>query len=106
MLYTIKNYDDLEKSNKLASLQSQVKALGVQDKPRKQNFHEDMKEVFDPVTKYMKDVSEGVTKTMAESSEENNKALEILNNKVLIIMNNTVILASYLLSLQSKITNP
>ena len=51
MLYSIKNCDDLEKLNKLISLQGQVKALGLQDRLGKQNFHEDMKKVFEPVTK-------------------------------------------------------
>ena len=31
MFYTIKNYDDSEKSNDLSSLQSQVKELRIQD---------------------------------------------------------------------------
>ena len=43
---------------------------------------------------------------MTESSEENNKALAILNNKLLEIMNVRGILASCLLSPFSKITNP
>ena len=43
MLYTIKTYDELEKSEKLASLQIQGKALRLQDKLSKQNFQEDLK---------------------------------------------------------------
>ena len=41
-----------------------------------------------------------------ETSNINNKALENLNNKLLEIMNHRGILASYLLSPLSKITNP
>ena len=55
------------KLNELVSLGSQVKAVRLQDKLGKQNFHEDMKKVFEPVTKSTKDVSEGVTKTMTET---------------------------------------
>ena len=50
MLYSIKNVDDLENINELASLQNQVKAVRLQDKLGKQNFHENMKKVFEPVT--------------------------------------------------------
>ena len=59
-----------------------------------------MKKVFEPVTKSIKDVSEEVTKTI------NNKALENLNNKILEKMNDRCILATYLMSPLSKITNP
>ena len=65
-----------------------------------------MKKVFEPVTKSIKDVSEEVTRTMTENSFKNNQALEKLNNKLLEIMNDRGILASYLMSLLSKITNP
>ena len=51
MLYAIKNVNDLENLNVLASLQNQVKAVRLQDKLGKQNVHEDMQKVFEPVTK-------------------------------------------------------
>ena len=73
MLYSIKNIAVLENLNELVSLESQVKAVGLQDKFGKQNFHEDIKKVFEPVTKSIKDASEGVTKTVAENSTKNNK---------------------------------
>ena len=87
MLFAINNREDLENSNELVSLQDQVKAVRLQDKLGKQNFHEDMKKVFEPVTKTIKDVSEDVTKTMMITSKENNQALENLNNKLREIMN-------------------
>ena len=62
--------------------------------------------MFEPVTKTIKDVSEDVTKTMMITSKENNLALENSNNKLLETMNDRGILASCLLSLLSKITNP
>ena len=106
MLNSIRDREYLESFEELISLESQVKAVRLQDKLGKQNFHEDMKKVFEPVTKSIKDVSEEVTKKITESSNITNKALENLNNKLLQIMKNRGILASYLLSPLSKITNP
>ena len=105
MLFAINNREDLENLNELVSLQDQVKAVRLQDKFCKQNFHEDMKKVFEPVTKTIKDVSEDVTKTIMITSKENNQALENLNNKFLAILNDRGILANYLMSPLSKITN-
>ena len=106
MLYSFKNREDLENLKALVSLASQVKAVRLQVRLGKQNFHEDMKKVFEPATKSNKDFSEEVTKTMTEISIKNNKTLENLNNKLLEIMNDRGITASYLLSPISKITNP
>ena len=106
MLYSIKDRKDLQNLNEIVSLQSQVKAVRLQDKLGKQNFHENMEKVFEPVTKSLKNTSENLTKAVTESSKENNLALENLNNKLLEIMNDRGILASYLLSPLSKITNP
>ena len=106
MLFPIKNLEDLQKLNEAVSLQHQVKVVRLQDKLGKQNFHEDLKEVFEPVTKTLEKTSQDITKTMTESSFKNNEALENLNNKLLEIMNDRGILASYLMSPLSKITNP
>ena len=57
MLYSIKDREDFEKLNKLVLLESQVKAVRLQDKLGKQKFHEDMKKVFEPVTITNLDVS-------------------------------------------------
>ena len=106
MLYSIENREDLEKINELASLQDQVKAVKLQDKLGKQNFHEDMKKVFEPVTKSLESTSQNITKTILENSMKNNQAIENLNNKLLELMNDRGILATYLMSPLSKITNP
>ena len=106
MMFPIKDREDLEKLNELVSLQEQVKVVRLQDKLGEQNFHEDMKKVFEPVTKSLENTSENLTKAITESSIKNNQAIENLNNKRLEIMNDRGILASYLMSPLSKITNP
>ena len=65
-----------------------------------------MKKVFEPVTRSLEKTSQDITKTITESSIKNNQAIENLNNKLLEIMNDRGILASYLMSPLSKITNP
>ena len=106
MLYAIKDREDLEKLNELASLESQVKVVKMQDKLGKQNFHEDMKKVFEPVTKSLENTSENLTKAITETSIKNNLAIENINNNLLEIMNDRGILAIYLMSPLSRITNP
>ena len=106
MLYSIKNIEELGKLNELVTLQDQVNVVRLQDKLGKQNFHEDMKKVFEPVTRSLENTSENLTKAITESSTKNNQALENVNNKLLEIMNDRGILASYLMSPLSKITHP
>ena len=106
MLYSIKDREDIEKLEELVSLQNQVKVVKLQDKLGEQNFHEDIKKVFEPVTKSLNNTSENITKAITESSKDNNLALENLNNKLLEIMKDRGILATYLISPLSKITNP
>ena len=106
MLYSIKDREDLENLNELVSLQDQVKTVKLQDKLGKQNIHEDMKKVFEPVTKSLESTSQDITKAITETSLENNQAIENLNNKLLEIMNDRRILATYLMSPLSRITNP
>ena len=106
MMFAINIREDLKKLNKLASLQDQRKAVRSQDELGKQNFHEDMKKVFEPITKSLEKTSQDITKTITESSITNNKAIENLNNKLLEIMKDRGILASYLMSPLSKISNP
>ena len=106
MLCSIKDREDLENLEELVSLESQVKAVRLQVRLGKQNFHENMKKVFEPVTKSLENTSENLTKAITESSIKNKQAIENLNNKLLEIMNDGGILASYLMSPLSKITNP
>ena len=50
MLFARNNREDLENLNELVSSQDQLKAVRLQDKLGKRNFHEDMKKVFEPMT--------------------------------------------------------
>ena len=106
MLYSIKDREDLEKLEELVSLQNQVKVDKLQDKLGEQNFHEDMKKVFEPVTKSLENTSENLTKAITETSIKNNLAIENMNNNLLEIMNDRGILATYLMSPLSRISNP
>ena len=106
MLFAINDREDLENLNELVSLQDHVKAVRLQDKLGKRKFHEDMKKIFEPVTKTIQDLSEDVTKTITETSNINNQAIENLNNKLLGIMTDRGILATYLMSPLSTITSP
>ena len=105
-MFPIRNVEDLQNLNEAVSLQNEVKVVRLQDKLGEQNFHEDMTKVFEPLTDTLKKTSENITKTITENSINNNKAIENLNEKVLEIMNDRGILASYLMSPLSKITNP
>ena len=106
MLYSIKDREDLEKLEELVSLQNQVKVVKLQDNFSEQNFHEDMKKVFEPVTKSLENTSENITKTITETSINNNKAIENLSEKVLELMNNNGLIAPYLASSLVNIFKP
>ena len=106
MLYSIEDREDLENLEELVSLQDQGKVVRLQDKLGKQNFDEDMKKVFEPVTKSFENTSENLTKAITETSIKNNLAIENINNNLLEIMNDRGILAAYLMSPLSRITNP
>ena len=106
MLYSIEKREDLENLEEIVPLESQVKAVRLQDKLGKQIFHEKIKKVFEPVTESLEKTSENLTKAITEYSFKNNQAKESLNNKLLEIMSDRGILATYLMSLSSKITIP
>ena len=98
MLYSIKDREDLENLEELVSLQNQVKVVKLQDKLGEQNFHEDMKKVFEPMADTIKDVSENITKTITETSKKTTKAISDLNEKVLELMDEKGLIAPYLTS--------
>ena len=106
MMFPIRNVEDLQKLNEAVSLQNEVKVVKLQDKLGKQNFHENMEKVFEPLTKSLENTSENLTKAITESSIKNNQAIDNINNNLLEIMNDRGILATYLMSPLSSITNP
>ena len=106
ILYSINDREELENLEELFSLESQVKAVRLQDRLGKQNFHKDMKKVFEPVTKSLENTSQDIPKTITETSIKNNQAIENLNKKLLEILNDRCLLATYLMSPLSEITNP
>ena len=105
MLFPIRNVEDLQNLNEAVSLQNQVKVVRLQDKLGKQNFHEDIKEVFEPLNDTLKQTSENITKTITETSIKNNKSIEKLNEKVLELMNDKGLIAPYLASPQVEAFN-
>ena len=90
MLYSIKNVEDLEKLNEAISLQKQVQEIRLQNKLGDENYHEDIKNFFKPMT-------DEITKSITENSINNNKAIENLNEKVLESMNDKGLIDSSLI---------
>ena len=80
MMFPIGKVENLKDLNELVPPQNQVQKVRLQYNLSKQNFHENMKKVFEPVTKSLEKTSEKLTKAIPESSNINNKALENLNN--------------------------
>ena len=98
MMFLIRNVEDLQNLNEAVSLQNQVKAVKLQDKLGEQNYHEDAKKLFKPMTDAIKDTSDNLTKTITESSNNNNKAIENLNERILELMIDKGLTAPYLAS--------
>ena len=106
MLYSSKNREDLEKIKNLATLQNQVKSVRLQDKLGKQNFHEDMKKLYEPLTDTIKDVSDDISKVISETSIRNTKTISDLNEKVLELMDEKGLIAPYLASSLVNLSTP
>ena len=96
MMFPIRNVEDSQNLNEAVSLQNQVKVVRLQDKLSKQNFHENIEEVFEPLTDTLKKTSENISKTFTETSIKNNKSIENINEKVLELMNDKGLIAPYL----------
>ena len=73
MLFAIKKKEKFSANlEELASLQINLEETRLQDKILEENFHENMKEVFEAVTDTIKNNCEKLTKTFTESSIKNN----------------------------------
>ena len=98
MMFPNKNVEDLQKLNEAISLQNQVHEVRLQDRLGEQNYHEDSKKLFKPMTDVLKNTSENITKTLTENSIINNKAIEFLKEKILELMNDKGLIAPTLTS--------
>ena len=98
MFYSIKDREDLQILEDLVSLKSQMKAVRLQDKLGKQNFHEDIRKVFETVSNTMINTSEILIKTISEPYINNKKAIENLNEKVSELKRAKGMIAPYLAS--------
>ena len=98
MMFPIRNVEDSQNLNEAVSLQNQVKVDRLQDKLGKQNFHKDLKEIFEPIAKSLENTSKKITKTITQTSNKNNKAISDLNEKVLELMDKKGLIAPYLAS--------
>ena len=98
MLYPFNNREDLKKLDEAVSLQNQVQEVRLQDKLGEQNYHEDTKKLFKPMTDTIRNTSENVIKTLTEKSINNNKTIENLNEKILELMKEKSLIAPYLIS--------
>ena len=96
MMFPTRNIEDLQNLNQAVSLRNQVKVVRLQNRLGKQNFHEDMEEVFEPLTNTLKKNSENITKNITETSIKNNKAISDLNENILELMNDKGMIAPYL----------
>ena len=82
MLCSIENVEELSNLNNLVSLQSQVKEIRLQDKLGKENYHENIRKLYEPLNDTIKNTSENLSKTRTETSNKNNKVLENSNTKL------------------------
>ena len=98
MLFPIKNVEDLQKLNEAVSLQNQVHEVSLQENLGEQNYHEDSKKPFKPMTDAIKNTSEKITKRLTENSFNNNKAIENLNEKKIELMNDKGMITPFLAS--------
>ena len=98
MMFPIKDREHLQKLNELISLKNQVQDVRLQDKLGEQNYLEDAKKLFNPMTDEIKNISDKITKTLTENSINNNKGIENLNEKILELMDDKAMIAPYLAS--------
>ena len=105
-MFPIKDGEDLQNLNELISLKNQVQEVRLQDKLGEQNYHEDAKKLFKPMTDEINNTSEKISKTLTENSINNNKAIGNLNEKFLELMKDRGIIAPYLASSLVNLIKP
>ena len=93
-MFSIRKRENLEKIEGLASLHNQADDLWLQDKLGKGNFHEKLKNLYEPLTDTIEVISRDLTKTMIESY----KAISDLIEKVSEIVIDKGMLSPFLAS--------
>ena len=68
-MYTIHNRDDLEKLKKLNQINHQLKEQRLKKKLGRQDFHYNIKEVFEPVTKKQTEIKESINEQTNQIEE-------------------------------------
>ena len=106
MMFPIKDRENLQKLNELFSLKNQVQEVRLQHKLGEQNYQDDAKNLFKPMTDAIRKTSENITKTLTENSINNNKAIENLNEKILVLMNDKGMIAPFLASSLVNLIKP
>ena len=82
MLFPIENVEDLQKLNKSISIESQVKAVRLEDRLGEQNYHHKTEKLFEPVVDITrKNFKRSDKNFVTEISNNNNKAIEKINEK-------------------------
>ena len=81
MLCSSKNREASENLNELVSLKNQVNYVRLQNRLGEQNYHENIRKIYEPFFDTIKKTSEKLTKTITKFSFENNEALKKLNEK-------------------------
>ena len=66
-MYSIRNREDLENLEELASLKNLVEEIFLEAKLGEQNFHESVKKLQEPLIDRNKSTSENLTKTITET---------------------------------------
>ena len=106
MMFPNKDREDLKELNELISLKNQVQEVRIQDELGEQNYHEDSKKLYKPMTDAIKNTSENKTKTLIENSFNNNKAIKNLKEKILELMNDKGMIAPNLASSSTNLFKP
>ena len=98
MIFPTEIVEDLQKLNESVSLESQVKAVRLQDKLAEQDYQHKTEKLFEPFADITKNTSENLMKTLTENSIINNKAIENLNEKILELLNDKGMISPFLAS--------
>ena len=79
-MYSIHNWDDLEKLKNLYEIRSSLRQGRLKEKPGKQNFHYDMEEVFVPVTAKQAEATENQKQNQFQIQQQAEKQVPPIEN--------------------------